>query len=616
MTEREIWLPSIFGDNMMLQADVPTVIWGHAEPRERIVIEIAGARVKTTADAKGDFRARLRPLKAGGPFVLKIRGGTERTLENVLVGDLWLCSGQSNMDWSVSSSRDADSEIAGARFPKIRLFSVAQRASLVPCLDVEGKWAECSPQTVGDFSATAYFFGREVHQKSGRPLGLINASWGGTKVEPWISPASLKSYDGYTALIKPYREYLRPGVATEASSFHKDRSNIGVGQGWATTECSTAGWKTMQLPCYWTGQGIKQVGAFWFRKTVNVPASWKGEDLYLSLGPIVDFDTTYFNGVKVGGIGIETKGFWDVPRKYLVPAALVKPGRNCIAVRVFAHNLNGGFGGKKETLQLSVINKPGKGTVALAGTWNYRIERALPPKGQLSRAVVPGTLYNAMIHPLVDIPVKRFLWYQGESNVHDAPAYRKLFPLLITDWRKRWGRAGLPFYFAQLPDYGGPVGDNLALLREAQLMTLKVPQTGMAVIVDGGERDVHPRNKQLVGHRLALQALAKTYGKKIDASGPLYKRCRIEGPIARIEFEHVGRGLKLRGGKTPSGFMIAGADRRWVEAEARVQKDTVLVWSPEVSRPRAVRYAWGSTPPCTLYNQAGLPASPFRTDGW
>jgi sialate O-acetylesterase len=416
-------------------------------------------------------------------------------------------------------------------------------------------------------------------------------------------------------LIKPYREYFKTAISPDADSFHKDRANLGVGLGWAAPECPAAGWKKMKLPAYWTSQGIEKVGAFWFRKTVNIPASWKGEDLYLSLGAMVDFDTTYVNGTSVGGIGIETKGFWDVPRKYVVPAALLKPGRNVIAVRVFAHNTNGGFSGPAENMHLSVINKKNKGTLSLAGNWDYRIECALPRKGPVSRGVVPGTLFNAMIHPLLNFPIKGFLWYQGESNIDNPLAYRQLLPLLIKDWRTRWkqpGRNALPFYFAQLPDYGRP-GDSLALLREAQLMSLKVANTGMAVLIDGDENDVHPRNKQMAGRRLALQALAKTYGKKIEFSGPLFKRQRIESSTIRIEFTH-GSGLATRDKKSPAEFTIAGADRKFLPAKAKIEQETVRVWSDAVRRPKFVRYAWGSTPVCNLCNKAGLPASPFRTD--
>jgi sialate O-acetylesterase len=616
MTERDIWLPSIFSDNMMLQADTPTLIWGNTEPRQRVEVQIAGRRVSTRSDSRGDFKVRLPALRAGGPFAMTIKGGSERTVENVLVGDIWLGSGQSNMDWPVARSRNAEEEIAAARFPGIRLFTVTQNTSAAPCSNLEGAWVECSPQTVADFSATAYFFGREVHRKLGRPIGLINSSWGGTRIEPWISTASLKKYSGFSALIRPCREYFKPGIKPQRYCFHRDRGNLGVALGWAAPDAPASGWKRMKLPGYWTNNGVNSVGAVWFRKAVNIPRSWNGEDLYVSLGAIVDFDTTCFNGVKVGSIGSETRGCWDAPRKYLVPAALVRPGRNVIAVRAFAHNFNGGFSGPAESMNLCVINKKNKGTVSLAGDWHYRIERALPRTEPLSHGGVPGSLFNAMIHPLVNFPLKGFLWYQGESNIDKPLAYREFLPLLIRDWRQWWKRSDLPFYFAQLPDYRNPFGNNLPLLREAQLMALKLPNTGMAVIVDGNENDVHPRNKQLAGKRLALQALSGTYGKHIDYSGPVFSRSRVEAGTVRLWFEHSAKGLTTSDGKAPGDFLISGADKNFVKANARIEKDTVVVWSETVARPKAVRYAWAPAPQCNLCNKAGLPASPFRTDDW
>ena len=303
-----------------------------------------------------------------------------------------------------------------------------------------------------------------------------------------------------------------------------------------------------------------------------------------------------------------------MPRQYLIPAALVHAGANTIAVRAFAHNNGGGFEGPADAMHLRVVNGSPRARVSLAGPWHFRAETPLPPRGDLGRAVVPTTVFNAMIAPLTQLAIAGFLWYQGESNVDEPAEYRTLFPLMIRDWRRYWGDANLPFYFVQLQDYGSVLGgENLALLREVQTQTLRVPHTGMAVAIDGGEGDVHPRKKQPIGRRLALQALAKTYGRPVECEGPAFRSMAIEGARVRIRFDHA-RGLTTADGGSPADFVIAGADGRFVPARARIEGDAVVVWSPKVPHPVAVRYAWGATPKANLFNAEGLPAGPFRTD--
>jgi len=603
-----LWLPSIISDNMMIQAGARSAIWGRSCPKEKITIKIAGRSVTTAADNSGNFKAFLPPLKHGGPYVLTIN---EKMINNVLVGDIWLCSGQSNMEMTVGQSKNAKEELAGARYNKMRFFGVPCESSNTPLEDVLGKWTECTPETAATFSAAGYFFGRKLHNELKIPIGLINASWGGTAIEPWTSLSALKAFDGFASIYKAHRKSL----SDNKPRFHTDPGNVGARKGFADEDCSMKGWKNIKAPGYWSGQGLKIVGAVWVRKTVNVPASWIGQDLYLSLSPIVDADTTYFNGNTVGGLGLDIRGAWTMPRKYLIPASMVKAGRNAIAIRIFGRNTNGGFSGPKQVMRLSVINKE-KMAIPLHGNWRYKIELALRPRTGFSLGEAPGYIFNAMIYPLTQFALKGFIWYQGESNIGDPPAYQKLFPIMIADWRKHWRNADLPFYFVQLPDYVNNFGDNLARIREAQLKSLAVNNTGMAVIIDGGEKDIHPKNKQIAGDRLALQALAKTYGKKLVYSGPLYRCYGLEAGKLRIYFDHAGEKLKTSDKKPLKGFTIAGRDGVFLPATVVIEKKTVLVWNNKVKTPAAVRYAWSATPECNLVNSADLPASPFRTDCW
>jgi len=599
------WLPSVISNNMMLQAGVKTCIWGKARGGGVVTASIAGKTAKGRSGKNGDFKIYLPPLKYGGPHNLKIN---DRTIENVLVGDIWFCSGQSNMEMSVSASRNAGEELAKANCSRIRLFGVQSETSSKPKAETTAQWTECTAETAASFSAAAYFFGKKIHNDLKIPVGLINSSWGGTKIEPWTRLEALKAYDGFAAMQKLYKDAL----CDDTQSFHKDPGNAGAKFGYADEDCGTKGWKSIKAPGYWKGQGLNIVGAVWVRKTVKLQESWNGRDLYLSLSPIVDADTTYFNGIKVGGMGLDISGGWATPRKYLIPAALVKPGKNTIAIRIFGRNINGGFTGPKEDMKLYVINREYM-SIPLHGNWRYKVELALKPKTDNAVGQAPGSIYNAMVHPFIQFPVKGFLWYQAESNVADYKAYEKLFPIMIADWRKLWGNNKLPFYFVQLPDY--PAGNNsekLPLMREVQLKAEKIPNTGMAVTIDGGEKDIHPKNKQIVGDRLARVALAKTYGKKVEYLGPVYKKLDIEGDRIRLYFDKAG--LKASDGGALKGFTIAGGDGVFVPAEAKTSGATILVWSRKIKTPVSARYAWAAMPECNLVNKAGLPASPFRTD--
>jgi sialate O-acetylesterase len=637
----EVKVPAIIGDNMVLQRGAKVRVWGTAQPSEKVSVAFAGQTASASADARGRWQVQLGPFEAGGPHTMTIAGTNTVTLSNILVGEVWVASGQSNMEWPLQSSAGADREIPGASHPEIRLFTVAKATATEPRDDVQGRWLVCSPEMVGQFSAVAYFFGRELNQKLRVPVGLINTSWGGTPAEAWTSRSSLgadpelKSFveDFDRALENPdaQREYERLRAQWEEKNYAQDPGNKGYDLGYAKPDVAGDGWQKMRLPQAWEAAGLKADGAIWFRREVEIPESRAGKDLVLNLGPVDDFDTTYFNGTKVGAIGPETPDSWQVPRKYTVPGNLVRAGRNVIAVRVFDHYGNGGFGGAPGDMKLEVAGGENAAALPLGGEWDYRAELALEPiQPDFSTAPVappgagnpntPTVLYNAMIAPLTPYAIRGAIWYQGESNASRAAQYRRLFPAMIRDWRRAWGGGDFPFYFVQLANFmqtaAEPGESEWAELREAQLMTLKQPATGMAVIIDIGEADdIHPRNKHDVGHRLALAALARTYGQKEEYSGPLYESSSVEGNKVRVRFKHAG-GLKTKDGGPVKGFAVAGEDRKFVWAEAKIEGDEVVVWSDRVARPIAVRYAWADNPVANLYNGAGLPASPFRTDSW
>ena len=637
----EVKVPALISDQMVLQQGRKIRLWGTAQPGEKVTVSFAGETATTEAGADSRWQVHLGPYKAGGPYILKITGKNRLTFHNVLVGEVWVCSGQSNMEWPLMKAAHGVAETAQANHPQIRLFTVKRNTAIEPRDDVEGHWSVCSPKTAGEFSAVGYFFGRELHQKIKTPIGLIHTSWGGTPAEAWTSHSALASHPELKAMADSYdkalanlpqakREYEQKWADWERQNFYQDSGNKGFAMGFAKLNLTGETWQKMELPQYWERTGLDVDGSIWFRKEVDIPKSWAGKDLFLRLGAIDDFDTTYFNEVKVGSTGGETPNYYAHPRKYKIPASIIRPGRNIIAVRVFDHFASGGFGAEPGEMSLSIGDTRGAPAISLDGLWDYKIEQAFAPKKidfREAPAAPPGTgnsstpsvLYNGMVAPLVPYTMRGVIWYQGESNVGRAGQYKELFPTMIRDWRRAWGQGDFPFLFVQLANYlktkPEPGESGWAELREAQLMTLKEPQMAMAVAIDVGEAtDIHPRNKKDVGHRLALAALAKVYGQDLEFSGPIYDSFQVEKNKIRLSFKHAESGLMTKNGEEVKGFAIAGADRRFVWAKGKIEKDTVVVWSDEIAHPVAVRYAWADNPVCNLYNGAGLPASPFRTD--
>ncbi len=635
--QADIKLPAIIGNNMVIQQGVKAHVWGWAEQGEIVSVTMAGQSAMDTTDAEGQWKVQIGPFTAGGPHEMVISGKNMVVLQNVLVGEVWVASGQSNMEWMLQNSANGTEEVSNANYPQIRLFTLTKAISLTPQEDVVGHWTVCTPEAARSFSAVAYFFGRELNQKLDVPIGLIHSSWGGTAAEAWTSRETLASYKELKPLVDSLEQalhYLPEALAQykkvrtewEKKNFLQDPGNKGLELGYAQVDYSEKDWELMDLPRTWEPAGLLIDGVVWFRKVVNIPETWAGKDLKLSLGPIDDCDDTYFNGVQIGHTGLETLNCYTVPRVYPVPDSIVRTGRNVIAVRAFDHTGDGGFTGLPMDMSLSL---PDLDSIALAGEWHYKIEMAVEPvQVDWSSAPAmplgggnpstPTVLYNAMIAPLVPYTIRGVIWYQGESNDTRARQYQTLFPALIRNWRAAWGEGNFPFLYVQLANYIArkpePSESNWAELREAQFMTLHEPETGMAVIIDIGEAEnIHPKNKQDVGHRLALWALAKTYNRNVEFSGPLYKSYKIKGNKIRVSFSHA-EGLQTGDGGKVRGFSIAGSDGKFFWADAKIKGDKILVWSDQVKKPAAVRYAWADNPDVNLYNRAGLPASPFRTD--
>lgn len=628
----QIKLPSIFSDNMVLQRDIKIPVWGTSDAGEKILVQIGKKKNKTIADENGKWRVDISPFKAGGPYELKITGKDSIIFRNVMIGEVWICSGQSNMAMGVDEigkAFDNEKEIAQANYPNIRFFTVDPMTAALPQPDLKGiGWQSCDPITVKRFSAVGYFFGKNLYKKLNIPIGLINSSYGGTDIEAWTSSQSLKTIPDFNGILHSLelyssndssflKEYNINREEWKSSSLNTDPGYPANGITWKDTSVDVTTWSKMNVPCLWDQDELKEFnGSVWYRKEIEIPADWLGKDLVLNMGPIDDIDVTWFNGLRIG-----SGELWDKPRQYVIPAAIVKPGRNVLAIRCIDTGGPGGVWGEAD--QYYISNSSGI-KIPFAGEWYYKktisINEFPPRPTSFENPNCPTVLFNAMIAPMIPYALRGVIWYQGENNTYHALQYRTLFPLMINDWRSKWQLGEFPFLFVQLANYmstnQNPVEDTWAELREAQLMTLKVKNTGMASAIDIGDSvDIHPKNKRELGNRLALIALNKTYHKNVKFSGPIYKSSKIEGNKIRITFDFAD-GLKTNNGEKLKGFSIAGEDQKFYWADAKIEKNSVLVWNPQVSNPIAVRYAWASNPVCNLYNKAGLPASPFRTDDW
>jgi sialate O-acetylesterase len=634
---------SVFQDHMVLQRERPLPVWGKATPGQTVTVTLARDITATTrTGADGRWQVSLPAQTAGGPFTLHVSGGgPDVTFHDVWVGEVWIASGQSNMEMTLGTCLNAGDEIAAADFPGIRVLTAA-RVALTTRQETlaAGTWKVCEPRSAGAFTGVGYFFARELHQKLGVAVGIIDSSWGGTVAEAWTSRQGLQADPSLKHHVDKLDRFLSPAGALEREAVQKARAaweasipqdpgNAGVERNWHQPAFRDADWPVMTLPTRWQTEGHDFSGVFWFRREFEVPAAWAGKDLALNLGACDKRDYTYFNGEFLGSLGMEDRpDAWCTPRVYTIPAKLVKAGRNVIAVRVFSNMYHGGMIGPAEEMWVGPADAAPPSRLALAGAWRYFVERDFgqvntdaPP--QLSygdgNPNTPTVLFNSMIAPLVPYALRGFIWYQGESNADRAGEYRSLFPALIRDWRREWGRDDLAFHFVQLANFWAsaetPTESDWAHLREAQRFTLSVvPHTGMAVIIDIGDAaDIHPKNKQDVGRRLAACALAGDYGRpEFVGSSPLPRAAWACDGTVTVKFDHAASGLEVRGGKL-QGFALAGADRIFFWADGAIQRtDTVVLSSREVPAPKWVRYAWANNPVCNLYGGTGLPASPFE----
>jgi len=620
----EVRLPKILSDNMVLQREKPITIWGWANEGEKITVQFNKQTKSTKTDKGGKWVVSLAPEAAGGPFTLTVKGTNTITLSNILVGEVWICSGQSNMEWPVRTVTNALDEIQNANFPEIRHFTVQKSISTQLEDDVKGgDWKVCSPQTVDDFTAVGYFFAREVYKKIKVPIGLVHTSWGGTHSETWTSKTAFQQSDEFKNMIVSMSVVDLDNLAKQKKEEIEKKlveAHIKLPIGneathWKETGFDDKLWPTIKIPQLWETTLGEIDGTIWFRKNFTIAAEDAGQSATLELSMIDDNDETFVNGVKVGGIN-----GYNVKRVYTIQPSLLTEGRNSISVKVVDTGGGGGLYGEAKDMRLVTQSQK---VISLAGDWNFQIE-SMSLGATVSPNRYPTLLFNAMLNPLLNLSIRGALWYQGESNAGRAYQYRKEFPLMIQDWRAHFKQGDFPFYFVQLASYNSANGNSergstWAELREAQTMTLSLPNTGMAVTTDIGEaKDIHPRNKQDVGKRLAAIALNRLYNTTMIDGGPTYQSMKIEGRNVRLTFSQIGTGLLVKDKYGYlKGFEIAGSDQKFYYVKAWVEGNDIVVSCEAVTEPVAVRFAWADNPEdANLFNKEGFPAVPFRTDTW
>jgi len=609
---------------MVLQRDSRVKIWGKGIPGKELKLTFLNNEYKTVVNDDGSWTIELYDLKPGGPYEIVINHeNEEKVIKDVLVGDVWVLGGQSNMQIPISRTLDLfEDEIKGADYPEIRQFTVPMVYNFNGPVDElsEGTWVPVNPETVYSFSAIGYFFSRKIYDKYKIPIGLLFTAIGGTPAEAWMSEQTLMRFDRYIDVLEQCKDesYVNDTIASDTERtqnwydelYKKDEGLHEKPEPWYSEKYNDSDWRDIDLPASFRGTELEPIrGSVWFRKEFWLPERLAGKEGKLILGTLIDGDDTYINGVQVGNTG-----YLYPPRRYKIPAGLLKTGRNVIAVRLIMTLNIGGF-----VTDMPYYIKIEDEQIPISGTWRYKI-------GAITKAQDPVTffkykptgLYNGMIYPLRNYSIRGVLWYQGESNTGYPYDYKELFKAVINDWRKLWDLGDIPFYYVQLANYCPwrmePEVSGWAELREAQRRVLKVPNTGMAVTIDVGMyNDLHPWDKKSVGERLALWALNQVFGEDIICSGPIYDRMTVEGNKIRLYFKYTGSGLTVKGNKLEA-FEICGKDGVFYPAEAEIDNDSVVVYSKKVSQPVRVRYAWADNPEkANLYNKEGLPASPFIT---
>ncbi|WP_100615158.1 sialate O-acetylesterase [Confluentibacter citreus] len=631
----DVKLPKLISDGVVLQRDAKIPVWGWASPGEKVTVSFQGKKYSTKASSEGNWTIILPKMKAGGPFTMTISGNNTVEVKDILIGDVWLCTGQSNMvhELDIHDVTYAD-EIKNANNPEIRHFKIPTTTSISgPKNDLEGgEWLKAVGEEIRPFSAVAYFFAKKIYEKYRIPIGLVNASVGGTPIEAWTPKEGFRNFPDILKIIEENKDtsfvnsQMRTSTATNRTPQKPtDKGLIGE-LPWYDVNFTPKNWRTINIPGYWEDQGIKDLnGVVWYRREIELPESMENKEARVFLGRIVDADELYINGVKVG-----EKTYQYPQRRYKVPADLLKAGKNIFVVRVTNNSGKGGF----------VPDKPyyiftEKDTVDLKGYWEYKVGDVFPPMDfsafrrnntdaprprRINPQNEPTSLYNAMIAPYTQLPMKGILWYQGESNTGQAKIYESYMNALIDGFRTVFNNPDIPVIYAQLPNFMDvsyvPSESGWAELRQSQLKALSVPNTAMTVNIDLGEwNDIHPDNKKDVGERMALAGLKLAYGQDIVYSGPLYKDYKIEENKVTMSFNHTGSGLTSYDGEALSEFAMAGEDKKFVWANAKIEGDKVVVWSDAITEPKYVRYAWADNPDNpNLYNKEGLPASPFEIE--
>lgn len=626
--QAKVTLPGTFSDNMVLQQQRTFTVSGKARPGATVRINLGWqkSQVTATADAAGRWSTSITtPKGSKKAYTLTFDDGEATTFSNVLVGEVWFGSGQSNMEMPVEGwghVMNWEQEKAAAHHPMIRLFQAKQVTALTPQDEVPlgytNGWVECSPETVGEFSSLAYFYARELTQKLGVPVGVINSSWGGTPAEAWTSHEALKGVTGFEERLgrieaTGFKADAIQKMYDAEQAAHRQHiidADCGIGASLATPvfaapDFDDSRWATMQLPVYWESVGLDGFdGVVWFRKTIDVPADKAGQDFVLDFGPIDDEDITYWNGEKVAqGWG------YNNPRHYVVPGRYVKAGRNVICVRVTDNGGEGGIAGTPDQM-------------TLAGDWKYAIGfdgHTLPPSPTAPGSNWwPSALYNAMVHPFLHFPIRGVIWYQGCANEDRPEQYEPLFQTLIHDWQRAFNQPTLPFHFVQLANFHAPSDlqpdSKWARLRESQRMAKKIDGVEMMVNIDLGEAyDIHPKNKQEVARRLAALSLARTYGQKVAGEAPEFDHYTVCGNVLTVHFRQSDIAEPFLADADVQGFTLQAPDGTWHKAQARTEGQTVVITSPEVAMPVAVRYGWADNPTCSLRTKSGFRVSPFRS---
>lgn len=624
----EVTLPKLISNGMILQRGQKVKLWGWASPGEEIRIEFNGQTLKTIGGENQKWEAALAPMKAGGPYQMTISGKNTIVLKDILLGDVWLCSGQSNMEFLLSKSKELyKTEVANSTNNQIREFSVKSTSSYAIRKDVlDGSWKNANPQNVLGFSAVGYFFALDLYQKYKVPIGIIHSSFAGSPAEAWMSDEALQNYPHYLKKAAPYKEeaYAKSVLAKDKKTNDdwfaemnkndkglKDRNPI-----WSKSDVDISDWKTLKVPGVWEDQGLEVDGVVWLRKQVNVAADMLSKPVFLELGLIDDIDSTYVNGQFIG-----TKNNRYLARRYEIPQGLLKVGENTIVVRVVDKEGKGGIIAGKQ-YRLTNDDKE----IDLTGDWRYKVGHtmpAMPVNTFLRLDYLPGIQYYSKLQPIAHYTIKGAAWYQGEANTGKPEEYKTLLPAMIKDWRTLWGQGDFPFLIVQLANYMAPSTDpqdgGWPRLREAQQWVANtVPNVGLALAIDIGEtNDIHPLNKKEVGHRLALSAIKVAYQDK-NAEEPVtqFDKMSIDGNKLIVSFKNLNKGLQAKNGALKQ-FAVAGADQKFYWAKAIIKNGKVEVWSDKVAQPVAVRYAWANNPEgSNLYNLNGLPVAPFRSDNW